>query len=46
MLGFDGVSFSWPAQRLLHNFSLAFAEGKTTALLGASGIEKSSLLQL
>lgn len=46
MLGFDSVSFSWPAQRLLHDFSLTFAEGKTTALLGASGIGKSSLLQL
>jgi len=46
MLGFEEVSFSWSQQPLLHNFSLTFAEGKTTALLGASGIGKSTLLQL
>ncbi len=46
MLGFEEVSFSWSDQRLLQDFSLIFAEGKTTAILGASGIGKSSLLQL
>ena len=46
MLGFDNVSFSWQQQPLLRDFSLMFSSGCTTALLGQSGIGKSSLLQL
>ena len=45
MLGFDQVNFAWQ-QPLLHHFSLQFSLGCTTAILGASGIGKSSLLQL
>mmetsp|Transcript_9464 Transcript_9464/g.8998 ORF Transcript_9464/g.8998 Transcript_9464/m.8998 type:complete len:84 (-) Transcript_9464:594-845(-) len=46
---FKNVSFSYPSrqeQKILDNFSAVFEEGKTTALVGASGSGKSTIVQM
>lgn len=47
-LEFDNVSFAYPgrAAGVLHNLHLCFASGSTTALVGASGNGKTSILSL
>lgn len=46
MFGLEQVHFSWQGASLMENFSLNFPLTQTTALLGASGIGKSTLLRL
>lgn len=44
---FKNVTFSYPTrpeQKILDNFSAIFEEGKTTALVGASGSGKSTIV--
>ena len=44
---FKNVTFSYPTrpdQKILDNFSAVFEEGKTTALVGASGSGKSTIV--
>ena len=44
---FKGVSFTYPTrpgQIVLDNFSAVFEEGKTTAIVGASGSGKSTII--
>jgi len=46
---FDDISFSYPAtpqRRILDGFSVSLAAGQTTALVGASGAGKSTILRL
>lgn len=43
---FDDVTFSWGRQPICERFSLTLSGGKTSALLGRSGIGKSTLLRL
>ncbi|CDW80084.1 abc transporter family protein [Stylonychia lemnae] len=46
---FKNVTFSYPTrpeQKILDDFSAVFEEGKTTALVGASGSGKSTIVQL
>ncbi len=43
---FDGVSFSWGEKALCQHLNLRLRGGKTSVLLGASGIGKSTLLRL
>ncbi len=46
---FKNVSFTYPTrpgQLILENFSAVFEEGKTTAIVGASGSGKSTIIQL
>ena len=46
---FKNVSFTYPTrpdQKVLDNFSAVFEEGKTTAIVGASGSGKSTIIQL
>jgi ATP-binding cassette subfamily B (MDR/TAP) protein 1 len=46
---FKNVTFSYPTrpgQLILDNFSAVFEEGKTTAIVGASGSGKSTIIQL
>mmetsp|Transcript_8767 Transcript_8767/g.6511 ORF Transcript_8767/g.6511 Transcript_8767/m.6511 type:complete len:126 (+) Transcript_8767:984-1361(+) len=46
---FRNVSFSYPSrpdQKILQDFSMNFELGKTTALVGASGSGKSTIVQL
>jgi len=46
---FRNVSFSYPSrpeQKILDNFSAVFERGKTTAIVGASGSGKSTIVQL
>ena len=47
MIELRQVSFSYPARSpLFHDFSLSFAEGKITTILGSNGSGKSTLLKL
>ena len=46
---FKNVTFRYPTrpeQKVLDDFSVTFAEGKTTAIVGASGSGKSTIIQL
>lgn len=46
---FKNVTFTYPTrpgQKILDNFSAVFEEGKTTAIVGASGSGKSTIIQL
>ena len=46
---FRNVSFTYPSrpeQKILDNFSAVFEQGKTTAIVGASGSGKSTIVQL
>ena len=46
---FRNVTFTYPTrpgQKILDNFSAVFEQGKTTALVGASGSGKSTIIQL
>mmetsp|Transcript_6128 Transcript_6128/g.9828 ORF Transcript_6128/g.9828 Transcript_6128/m.9828 type:complete len:587 (-) Transcript_6128:1564-3324(-) len=46
---FRNISFNYPSRkelRVLNNFSAVFEAGKTTAIVGASGSGKSSIIQL
>lgn len=46
---FRNVTFRYPTrqeQKVLDNFSATFEEGKTTAIVGASGSGKSTIIQL
>ncbi len=43
---FRQVSFAYPEQEVLRNFSLELKGGRTTALVGASGSGKSTLVRL
>jgi ATP-binding cassette subfamily B (MDR/TAP) protein 1 len=46
---FRNVTFTYPTrpgQKILDNFSAIFEQGKTTALVGASGSGKSTIIQL
>lgn len=43
---FENVSFSFPEQEILCDFSLVIPGGRTTALAGASGSGKSTLVRL
>ena len=46
---FKNVTFTYPSrpgQKILDNFSAVFEEGKTTAIVGASGSGKSTIIQL
>ena len=46
---FKNVSFTYPTrpgQLILDDFSATFEEGKTTAIVGASGSGKSTIIQL
>jgi ATP-binding cassette subfamily B (MDR/TAP) protein 1 len=46
---FKNVDFSYPTrqdQKVLNNFSAVFEQGKTTAIVGASGSGKSTIVQL
>ena len=43
------MTFSYPSRpdkKILDNFSAVFEEGKTTAIVGASGSGKSTIIQL
>lgn len=45
----QGIDFSYPARaevQILKNFSLSIPSGKTTALVGASGSGKSTIVSL
>jgi len=46
---FKNVTFRYPTrpeQKVLDDFSATFEEGKTTAIVGASGSGKSTIIQL
>ncbi len=43
---FDRVSFAYPEQEILNDFTLEMAGGQKTALVGASGSGKSTLVRL
>ncbi len=46
MLKFESVSFSYGEKNVLQNFSLHLKKGEIVALMGASGIGKSTVLNL
>jgi ABC-type nitrate/sulfonate/bicarbonate transport system ATPase subunit/ABC-type nitrate/sulfonate/bicarbonate transport system permease component len=46
VLELENISFGWEGHRLFHDLSLTFSEGEVTAVLGASGVGKSTLLAL
>ena len=46
MLTFDHVFFSFEEKKILHDFSLNIEKGEIVALMGESGIGKSTLLNL
>jgi ABC-type multidrug transport system fused ATPase/permease subunit len=46
---FNNVTFRYPTrpeQKVLDGFTATFEEGKTTAIVGASGSGKSTIIQL
>ncbi|EJX00237.1 toluene tolerance ABC efflux transporter, ATP-binding protein, partial [gut metagenome] len=42
----DGVTFSYGARTILHDVSMSFGAGKVVAIMGGSGMGKTTLLKL